>query len=224
MPPRRKDPDGSNCLQLTITPATGARYVPFLRRHLRAAHAILRPGLRALSLALVGDRRMAELHERFLHIAGPTDVLTFPLEIDRRGRTTAGEVVVCVPEARRRARAEGVAVEPELLLYALHGMLHLAGFDDRTDRGFAAMHRTEDDILTRLGVGPVFSTPPVRAGKGRAHRRSVSGGSGGARRAARRPIMGVRPSRSAPDPRDVSRVARVPRADAGERRRGPELS
>ena len=38
-------------------------------------------------------------------------------------------------------------------------MLHLCGFDDRTDAGFAAMHRTEDQILTQIGVGPAFATP-----------------------------------------------------------------
>lgn len=100
---------------------------------------------------------MAELHEQFLGIAGPTDVLTFPLEVDRRGRPLAGEVVVCVPEARRRSAAEGTGLRQEVLLYALHGLLHLCGFDDRTRSGFAAMHRTEDAILTTLGIGPVFS-------------------------------------------------------------------
>jgi probable rRNA maturation factor len=42
------------------------------------------------------------------------------------------------------------------LLYSLHGMLHLCGFDDRTEPDFRRMHQTEDEILTRLGVGPVF--------------------------------------------------------------------
>jgi len=102
---------------------------------------------------------MADLHQQFMGLPGPTDVLTFPLDKDRRGRVTAGEVVLCVPEARRRARGHGVSVQQELLLYALHGMLHLCGFDDRTDAGFAAMHRTEDQILTQIGIGPVFATP-----------------------------------------------------------------
>jgi ssRNA-specific RNase YbeY (16S rRNA maturation enzyme) len=48
----------------------------------------------------------------------------------------------------------------ELLLYALHGMLHLSGFDDRTDRDFALMHRTEDSILESLGFAPVFHPRP----------------------------------------------------------------
>jgi rRNA maturation RNase YbeY len=142
---------------LTFTPAVGAAHVPFIRRHLRAARRILRPPLRELSVALVGDRRMSELHEQFMKVSGPTDVLTFPLDADGRGRVLSGEVVVCVPEARRQAKKRNVPVERELLLYALHGLLHLCGYDDRTDRAFRTMHRTEDRILTRLGVGPVFA-------------------------------------------------------------------
>jgi probable rRNA maturation factor len=151
-------PDGQ--LALAVHAATGREHVAFLRRHLPAARALLgrRTALRELSVALVGDARMSRLHEEFLSIPGPTDVLTFELDYNRRGRVTAGEVVVCVPEARRQAR--GVPVRLELLLYALHGMLHLSGFDDRTDRAFRTMHRTEDDILTRLGFGPVFTPGP----------------------------------------------------------------
>src|SRR5690349_2777698 len=107
----------------------GPRFLPFLRRHLRASHAILRPPLRELSVAIVGDKRMSELHMRFMNIPGPTDVLTFPLDSDSAGRVTEGEVVVCLPEARRRAREHRTPVEHELLLYALHGLLHLCGYD-----------------------------------------------------------------------------------------------
>lgn len=144
-------------LELEITATTGRELVPYLRRHLSAAHAALRPPLIELSLALVSDARMSALHRQFLNIPGPTDVLTFPLDADARGRVTAGEVVICVPEARRRAAREGTGVRKELLLYALHGLLHLTGFDDRTDAGFRAMHRKEDDILIHIGVGPVFA-------------------------------------------------------------------
>jgi probable rRNA maturation factor len=157
-------------LDLSITPGPGRAFVPYLRRHLRAAHGILRPPLSQLSVALVGDRKMSDLHEQFMGIAGPTDVLTFPLDVDGRGRPVSGEVVICVPEARRRAKTEGVPVERELLLYALHGMLHLCGYDDRTDAAFKAMHRTEDHILTQLGVGPVFS-PQNGAGPDKPSRR-----------------------------------------------------
>jgi probable rRNA maturation factor len=153
-------------LALEITAHTGRRFVPHLRRYLPAAHALLRPSLAEMSLALVGDRRMAALHERFMGIAGPTDVLTFELEYDARGRVVAGEVVVCVPHAIREAHRRRVAPRDEVLLYALHGMLHLCGYDDRTQRDFAKMHRREDQILRQLGLPPVFSAG-VRARRGR---------------------------------------------------------
>jgi len=124
---------------------------------LRKAHAELRPPLQELSVALVGDNEMSKLHEQFLGVSGPTDVLTFPLEQDDRGRDIAGEVVVCVSEARRQATINGNSARKEVLLYALHGMLHLSGFDDRTPVGFRKMHRTEDEILKQLGIGPVFN-------------------------------------------------------------------
>jgi probable rRNA maturation factor len=138
-----------------------------------------------MSLALVGDRRMAELHERFMGIAGPTDVLTFELDHDARGRVTAGEVVVCVPFAVRQARQTGVAVRKEVLLYALHGMLHLCGFDDRTARDFAVMHEREDDILKKLGVGAVFARKAIGKTTGKRVRLPMPPGRGGGRRRGR---------------------------------------
>jgi probable rRNA maturation factor len=142
---------------LDISARTGREFVAFLRRYLPRARGLLRVPLQELSVGLVGDRRMGALHEQFMGVAGPTDVLTFELDHDARGRVVAGEVVVCVPYARREARRRGVAVEKELLLYALHGMLHLCGFDDRTGRDFAIMHRREDEILKKRGVGAVFA-------------------------------------------------------------------
>jgi probable rRNA maturation factor len=151
-------------LKLSITAATGTQLVPYLREHLPAAHRILQSQhpcpLADLSVALVGDARMASLHHQFMHLRGPTDVLTFPLDLDPRGRPLSGEIVLCVPEARRRAAASGAPARNELLLYALHGLLHLCGFDDTTPAAFRVMHQTEDRILTQLGVGPVFATPP----------------------------------------------------------------
>jgi probable rRNA maturation factor len=105
---------------------------------------------------LVDRADMAALHRRFLGRRGPTDVLSFEIDRDRHGRITSGEVVVCVPVARRAAKARGVPLARELLLYALHGMLHLCGFDDRTEQAFLAMHAKEDQILTELGIGPIF--------------------------------------------------------------------
>ena len=128
----------------------------YLRKHIQRAHKILKSPLTELSIALVGDKKMSAIHLQFLSLPGPTDVLTFPLELDRKGRPLTGEIVICVPEARRRCRTTHQDLREELLLYALHGLLHLCGFDDRTDRGFKRMHRMEDKILNQLGVGAVY--------------------------------------------------------------------
>jgi probable rRNA maturation factor len=138
-------------LDLLITARAGRSYVPFLKKMLRRAHEVMRSPLRELSVALVGEVQMSELHERFMGISGPTDVLSFPLEED------CGEIVICVPQAMAAAKQWGIAVEKELLLYAIHGMLHLSGMDDRTEPDFRAMHRLEDRILTELGIGAVFN-------------------------------------------------------------------
>jgi probable rRNA maturation factor len=114
--------------------------------------------LRELSIALINDQRMSDLHREFMSIDGPTDVLTFPIDQDARGRVTAGEVVICIPYARRIAKERKIPVEREVLLYAIHGMLHLLGYDDRTPPGYRTMHRTEDELLTKLGLGPVFES------------------------------------------------------------------
>ena len=136
-----------------------------MRRGILAAHKILRSPLKDLSIAIVAAKEMAALHKAYLRQAGPTDVLTFELEHDSRKRVTSGEIVICSSVAKERARGLGHSTQNELLLYAIHGLLHLSGFDDRTASAFAAMHAKEDQILTRLGIGPIFST--ACAGDGR---------------------------------------------------------
>jgi probable rRNA maturation factor len=160
-------------LAVTITAETGRAFVPFLRENLVKAHratAARGRRLREMSVALIGDARMGELHEQFMGIHGPTDVLTFPIDQNAAGAVLSGEVVVCVPEAKRQATLRKISPRLELLLYAVHGMLHLLGYDDRTARDFQVMHRTEDEILTKLGFGPVFATRKSATGGRRAAR------------------------------------------------------
>ena len=151
-------------LHLTISARLGRRFVPLLHRVIPQAVAILKSPLRELTIIFLNDAAMADLHGQFMDSPTTTDVMTFPIELDRHRRLAAsGEVYVCIPEARRQAKARGTPVEREVLLYALHGVLHLCGFDDRTERDYRRMHRREDQILTELGVGPVFAPPAAPA-------------------------------------------------------------
>ena len=127
-------------------------------RLLRALELALRRqgcGRARLEVALVDDAEIARLHERYLRQAGPTDVLSFDLsEPGQEGLD--GQVVVSVETARREARRRDHGVEAEVVLYGLHGTLHLLGYDDATPDQAERMHRMEDELLTELGFGAVY--------------------------------------------------------------------
>ncbi len=111
---------------------------------------------------VVDDVRMSEAHLKYSGIAGTTDVLTFDLrdpEQASAGYPLDTDLWVCVDEARRQATQRGHAVERELLLYILHGVLHCLGFDDHTEAGHRAMHAEEDRVLEAIGVGATFGAP-----------------------------------------------------------------
>lgn len=156
--------------ELEISAAVGKPYARTLKAQLVKAHALVDTQLQSLSVALVGDALMSKLHIEFMNIAGPTDVLTFELDHDASGHVTTGEVVICVPEARRQAKEHGTKPEHELLLYAIHGLLHLSGYDDLTEADFLAIHREEDRVLTALNVGPVFAPAKSDGQKVRRHK------------------------------------------------------
>ena len=142
---------------IAVTCEVGDDHADFLESHVRRAWALLDGPPRVLSVAVVGAATMADLHQRFLNIPEPTDVLTFELARGPDGRVAEGEVVVCLDVAAEQAAARGHAVAHELLLYAVHGLLHLSGYDDQTDAGHAEMHAREDEVLRALGIGPVFA-------------------------------------------------------------------
>jgi probable rRNA maturation factor len=118
-----------------------------------------------LSLAVVDDGHMAELHEQYKQVPGTTDVLTFDLRDDADG-PLEGDVVVCLDEAVRQAQARGHEVRLEVLLYAVHGLLHLLGENDEEEVGFRRMHQREDDLLRAAGFGPVYGSAPTLGGLG----------------------------------------------------------
>ena len=108
-----------------------------------------------LSVAVVDDDAIAALHDRYLGLACPTDVLTFDLR-DAGDRGVSGEVVVSAETAARTAAALGHDAEAELLLYVIHGLLHLLGYDDKDAEKAAVMRARQESLLDDLGycAGP----------------------------------------------------------------------
>jgi probable rRNA maturation factor len=113
-----------------------------LRRVLRAAARALGVG-GEMSLLLAGDRAVRGLNARYRGKDSATDVLSFP-----GGEAGLGDVVISVPAAERNARALGRKLPQELDVLALHGLLHLLGYDHETDDG--TMDRLERRLRRRL--------------------------------------------------------------------------
>jgi probable rRNA maturation factor len=90
-----------------------------------------------IEVNLISDRRMSELHQRFLKLRGPTDVITFQ----------HGEIFISVEMARRQARKLGTSMIEEIQLYLVHGLLHLRGFDDKTEAGARVMGEAQKQIV-----------------------------------------------------------------------------
>ncbi|MDQ1288653.1 MAG: putative rRNA maturation factor [Actinomycetota bacterium] len=89
-----------------------------------------------LSVVLVDEAAMTQLHVQWMDEPGPTDVLSFPMDELRPGSDTEdsppgllGDVVVCPQVAVRQARAAGHSTGEEMLLLTTHGILHLLGYD-----------------------------------------------------------------------------------------------
>jgi probable rRNA maturation factor len=96
--------------------------------------------LNQIYILIVSDRRMAALHKEFCSIPGATDVLTFQ----------HGEIVISADTAATQARMFHTNVTAEIQLYVLHGLLHLAGFDDATPSKRRQMHQLQKKLMTAV--------------------------------------------------------------------------
>jgi probable rRNA maturation factor len=99
-----------------------------------------------LSLAIVSDRRMRALNRQFRGKDAVTDVLSFP----SGERGFMGDIVVAAGAAKRQAKEAGHSVQTELRVLALHGLLHLLGYDHETDDG--RMARAEVRLRKKAGL------------------------------------------------------------------------
>jgi probable rRNA maturation factor len=99
-----------------------------------------------VTVALVTDARIQGLNRQFRQVAKPTDVLSFPA--DEPG--TLGDVVIARGVARRQAREAGHDLPTEIRVLALHGLLHLLGYDHEHDGG--RMARVEARLRRKGGL------------------------------------------------------------------------
>ncbi|KMY23428.1 probable rRNA maturation factor [Actinobaculum suis] len=107
-----------------------------------------------LTVALVDEEAMAELHKTWMDLDGPTDVMSFPMDELRPAAPgtepqpgTLGDIAVCPQVARRQALTMGHSVAEEVLLLVTHGILHLLGYDHTTPETKAEMFALQRQLL-----------------------------------------------------------------------------
>ena len=127
----------------------------------RAASAALKhqskPPDSDLTIVLTDDTRLHKLNRDFLGIDAPTDVLSFPAsETDpETGAPYLGDILISVPRAQAQAEAAGHALEAEVQLLVVHGVLHLLRHDHAQAEDKARMWEAQAEILAGLGLGHI---------------------------------------------------------------------
>ncbi len=113
--------------------------MPFCLAQVKGAAPPL-PDLTEIEASIVSDKVIGQVHAEFLGDPTPTDVITFH----------HGEILVSADTAAQAGPAHGLALDEELLLYLIHGLLHLAGWDDHDPQEAAQMKIVQETILRRV--------------------------------------------------------------------------
>ena len=125
--------------------------VPLLRRlllHLLHEHFGTREF--EIGLHLVNATKMAQLNEKFLGHAGSTDVITFDHSAGTNEPVLRGEIFISIPDALAQARQFRTSWPSELVRYAIHGLLHLRGYDDLQPARRREMKLEENRLLRTM--------------------------------------------------------------------------
>ena len=150
-PPNVNDSSTAS-LQIDIHDATGLS--DSLLRQLREAIrvAALHRGYTSgsIGLAVVDDPAIHKINLQHLNHDYPTDVISFCYQ--QNAPEIEGELVVSRDTAEREAKALGWAFDNELILYTVHGSLHICGLEDGSPEQRQAMRQAEQTVLQQLGI------------------------------------------------------------------------
>ena len=135
-----------------------------------------------ISVAIVDDDAIAVLNQQYLNHEGPTDVLSFLLECESAaghegivegasdastttdrlgfGKRIEGEIILSAQTALKTAAEYGWKPESELVLYLVHGLLHLCGYDDLAESDRHLMRRREVKVLSHWDLVPDYKRKP----------------------------------------------------------------
>ena len=104
-----------------------------------------------VNLVFVDVAEMTELHIKWMDEGGPTDVLSFPMDIpvDENEAVTLGDIVISPIVAADQAAAAGHSAEREIFILAVHGLLHILGYDHANPADEKIMFAKQEDLVEK---------------------------------------------------------------------------
>ena len=100
-----------------------------------------------VAINFVSRSRICQLHEQFLADGSETDIITFPAERAAESSRISGDIAICLEVAGEQAAEVPHSLESELVFLAIHGMLHLCGWDDQSDADRDRMLDRQRDLM-----------------------------------------------------------------------------
>jgi probable rRNA maturation factor len=126
------------------------KYSPFLRNGLHETLKQESPEIRSAKFSIVfqTDKELLELNKKSLGHNFYTDIITF--EIERDSKSLEAEIYISLDRAKENALRYKTTLRNELARLVIHGMLHLAGYDDKTSAGKREMRKKEKEFLEKI--------------------------------------------------------------------------
>ena len=105
-----------------------------------------------LNLVFVDIEEMTELHIKWMDESGPTDVLSFPMDMPEPGNeaVTLGDIVIAPVVAAQQAATAGHSIDHEIFILAAHGLLHILGYDHATPAEEKAMFTLQESLVKKF--------------------------------------------------------------------------
>ncbi len=107
-----------------------------------------------INFIFVTKERIHEINKEFRNIDKVTDVISFALcdDLENEIKSSLGDVFICLDKAYEQAKEYGHSINREVAFLAVHGYLHLCGFDHQTKEEEQIMFSKQDDILNKAGI------------------------------------------------------------------------
>ena len=123
----------------------------FLKKIAEKAAKFIKIKIPEISVVLVGDARIKSLNKKYRQKNRITDVLAFDCGLQSGGQ---GEIIICLDQAKRQAKELKHSLKEELAILLVHGLLHLAGYDDEMKKQRDEMIKKQSEILLKLKNSP----------------------------------------------------------------------